>query len=664
MRRLNACFSIAIALILCALSTARGAQSDEDVIDVRHYQIDAAIDPEESMLKAMTVVTVKMLAPSRSVVLEMNGSLTISKVLNEENEPLEFIQDRIDRLDVRVDLGRPVEAGKELKLTFEYAGPLTTPEGGPIADKRLAYIGPEGSYLFYAARWFPFHKYASDLATYEIHLTVPEGLTLAGYSESALTAKPVKDGRVMYTLVSRTPVLPGSLAVANYITEKLLSPSGYTLEFFVKPGDEGHISRFSQPISKMLEVYSTQFGPYAFGPRLQIVEIDDESLDYYSAPGTLFIAPRIFTEQVPLDLSRLAREVAYQWWGQAVALKSFDDAWLSQGLAQYSALLYRQETSSAAEFEQALRETMERALTFESVASIARAPAELYDLSPSYISIVYYKGAFVFQMLRNLIGEDKFLTLLRTYYHTYKGKNASIPDFEALASQVAGRSLRTFFGQWVDSTGVPEFRVEYLILRTKDEKFKVRGTLKQNFDIFDMPVDLLVRTKDETKKITVPLKGTEAPFEVLTESMPLEVIVDPDNKILHISESIRLNVIVRRGIEHRKNREYPEAEREFRAAIELDPLNSWAHYNLGLLYFEQRNYQRALDAFNDAINGDRRPSWVVVWSHIYRGNCWDALDQRERAVAEYKKAIELGDNYNNAQHVAQQYLSKPFRPER
>lgn len=635
-----------------------------DPLDVIHYLIEADLNLEQTQLTAKTTVTVKLLAPARSVVLEMNGSLVVSKVLGADNKPLEFLQDRLDRLDIRVDLGQVVEAGTDVKLVFEYAGALRTPEGGPVADKRLAYVATEGSYLFYAARWFPFHKYASDLATYEMRITVPEGLALAGYSQTPLASKPAKKGQVTYTLASTQPVLPGSIAVANYITRQVIAPSGYTLEFFVKPGDEGHVDRFSQAISKMLEVYSARFGPYAYGNRLQIAEIDDESLEYYNGPGTMFIAPRIFADRVPFDPARLAREVAYQWWGQSVALKTFDDAWLSQGLAQFSSLLYRQETGSAIEYEQAVNETMERALTFESTASIARAPVELYDLSPSYISIVYYKGAFVYQMLRSLLGEDKFFTILKTYYQTYKGKNASIADFEALASQTAGRNLRSFFGQWVDSTGVPEFRVEYLILRTRDGKFKVRGTVKQNFDLFDMPVELLLRAEGRNKTEIVPLKGTEATFEIASETAPLEVLVDPANKILHISDNIRVNVIVRRGIEHLKNREYPEAEQQFRAAIELDPFYSWAHYNLGLLYFEQRNCQRALDTFQEAINGNRKPSWVVVWSHIHRGNCYDSLDERERAVAEYQKAVELGDDYNNAQQAAQQYLAKPFKYDR
>ncbi|MCS6806967.1 MAG: M1 family aminopeptidase [Acidobacteriota bacterium] len=653
-----------ILLILASLAPLRHQaqqKGDADVVDVLHYQIDAEITPEESLLTGKAVVTLKLLTNTRSVVLEMNGSLVISKIVNEQNKPLDFLQDRLDKMDVRIDLGETLSAGKDMKLTFEYKGVLKTPEGGPVADRRLAAVGTDGSYLFYAARWFPFHKYAADLATYQINLTVPEGLSVAGYTQSPTAPKPVKKGKLMHTLTSNEPVMPGSLAVANYITRTVSPAGGLTLEFFAKPGDENRIDRFAQAIGKMLEVYSARFGPYAFGSRMQVAEIDDESLDYYVGPGTLFLSQRVFSEQIPFDLGRLAREVAYQWWGQAVALKTFDDAWLSQGLAQYSSLLFRQETLSAIEAEQAVSETMERALTFESAASIARAPSELYDLGPNYIGVVYYKGAFVFHMMRHLLGDDKFFTLLKKYYQTYRGKNASIRDFESLATQVAGRPMRSFFGQWVDSTGVPEFRLEYVILRTRAGNFKVRGTLRQNFDLFDQPVDLLLRAESGNKRQTIALKGTEATFEMTSESPPVEVVVDPDNKILRISETIRLNVIVRRGIEHFRNRQYPEAEQEFRAAIELDPQSSWAHYNLGLLYFEQRNCLKALDSFNDAINNNRKPSWVVVWSHIYRGNCYDANEERERAVAEYQKALDTGDNYNDAQQVAQQYMSKPFK---
>ncbi len=670
-----------------ALAPAAQATS---ALDVLHYKVEADMDPAEFTLSARSLVTLRVGSATRSIVLELNGSLVVSRVQNAETgEALTFLQDRFDQLNVRVDLGKVVEAGTALTLLFEYAGALRGPEGGPIPDRRLAYVGPEGGYLFYAARWLPFHDYAADRASYEITLRVPQGIVLAGYSEQSISPQPVAERpapaptrgprrttapvetssarppRIAYTFVSTQPVLAASFAFSKYITKEVRTPGGFTIELFMKPGDEGRLEILAEPIGRMLEVYHARFGPYAFGDRLRVAEIDDDSLEYYVGPGTLFIAPRALAEERSLDLGRLAREVAFQWWGQAVALKNFDDAWISQGLAQYSALLFREVTGPRAAWEQAVREVLERALAFESATSIARAPRELYDLSPSYQAIVYDKGAFAFRMLRHVLGEEKFFTLLRTFYQTYAGKNAGIADLEEMASRIAGRSLRSFFGLWVDSTGVPEFRVEYMIVRTRDGKFKVRGTVKQTLELFEMPVELLLRAEgDRTEKITLAMKGTEASFEIPSETLPREIIVDPEFQILHLTDHIRIAVVVRRGIEHLKNREYPEAEQQFRAALELDALSSWAHYNLGLLYFEQRNFQRALDAFTDALNGDKRPSWVIVWSYIYRGNCYDALGERERAIAEYQKAMETKDDYNGAQEIARQYLNHPYVPTR
>src|SRR5258706_4540361 len=99
----------------------------------------------------------------------------------------------------------------------------------------------------------------------------------------------------------------------------------------------------------MLQYYNDKFGQYMFGSGFVIAEIDDETLEYYSGSGIGFIAHKTLVSDKPLPVDELAREVAYQWWGQAVGLKTFDDAWLSQGLAEYSSVLYRESRQNASE---------------------------------------------------------------------------------------------------------------------------------------------------------------------------------------------------------------------------------------------------------------------------------------------------------------------------
>src|SRR6185436_2548235 len=134
----------------------------------------------------------------------------------------------------------------------------------------------------------------------------------------------------------------------------------------------------------------------------------------------IFLSSKMFDTTRPVPEEKIEREIAYQWWGQSVGLKSFDDAWLSQGLAEWSAFAFRESTLTAGALDSAQREQQERALTFEQTASIARAPSSLDDQSAAYQSIVFYKGSMVFRMLRETIGKDNFDKLLYTYANTYK----------------------------------------------------------------------------------------------------------------------------------------------------------------------------------------------------------------------------------------------------
>ncbi|MDQ1729479.1 MAG: hypothetical protein QOD33_1604, partial [Pyrinomonadaceae bacterium] len=234
--------------------------------------------------------------------------------------------------------------------------------------------------------------------------------------------------------------------------------------------------------------------------------------------------------------------------------------------------------------------------------------------------------------------------------------------FEKLASEIAGENLRYFFAQWVEGTGVPEFSVDYQIIRTRGGKFRTRGTVKQSLDALRMPVQLLLRSEGDTQITTIRIEGKSEDFDFESNGQPQEVVVDPNFKILRMSEDLRVSIIARRGIEEMKEGLYAEAQQQFEAALKLDRSNSWVYYNLGLLYLEQRNWQPALENFDAALNGTLKPSWIEVWAHIKRGNAYDARGERNRAVSEYNKAVQLGINYENATATAKKFLAAPFDP--
>jgi aminopeptidase N len=658
--------------------------------DIRHYRIVAELVPAQQQLSAAADVTFAPIDNARTFIFELNGSLRLESVEWNGARLQNVVQDQagLETIGphVRVDLGQVVAAGQPVTLRFRWAGPLITPEGGPLLTRRLAYVGADISYLMYPARWFPFHDYAADRATSDITLTVPAGYEVAGASDEPIAPLsgpqqlpsaggdssqrgnvfrpnlPGTTNTVSYRFVQREPALVGNFAVGRFIS-RTLRIGGYELSFFVQPGNESFIEPYARLVGEALEFYTQRYGQPLFGRRLVVVQVDDSTLDAYAAPGVQFLSPRFFSagRQSALD-ERVLREVAYQWWGHSVGLKAFDDAWLSQGLAEWSSYLFRETRLQGAALETAQRDMLERALMFEQAASIARAPSTLDDQSAAYQAVVFYKGAMVFRMLRDTLGEDKFAQLMRSFYQEFRGRNASIDDFERLASKAAGENLRYFFARWVEGTGVPEFSADYQIIRTRAGKFRARGTVRQNMENLRLPVEVTLRAEGDDRTETLFISDKSEDFDIESSGKPLEIIVDPGNRLLRISDDLRVSVVARRGLELFREGQYLEAQRQLEEALKLDRSNSWIYYNLGLIYLEQRNYDPAIDNFKAALAGNLRPTWIEVWAHIKMGNAYDAKGDRARAVNEYRKAVETANDFDNAQRIAKNYLETPYDP--
>ena len=126
-----------LALLFALVPQALSQTEQTSAIDVTNYKITGELLPDSHVLKAQSIVTFKALKPTQSAVFEMNGSLTISSVKGPDGKAaLQFIQDRVNELNVKINLGQLYPVGSTITLTFDYAGPLATPEGGPIADTR------------------------------------------------------------------------------------------------------------------------------------------------------------------------------------------------------------------------------------------------------------------------------------------------------------------------------------------------------------------------------------------------------------------------------------------------------------------------------------------------------------------------------------------------
>ncbi|MGH9406808.1 MAG: M1 family aminopeptidase [Terriglobia bacterium] len=636
-------------LTAVAVGMAQGPQTGGQY-KVAHYTIDATLNPSLHFLTARAKIDFVPQIDLTAVNFKLNSALKVSSVLGPDGRPAQYAQ---QGLSLAVSLLNPLAAGKATSLTVQYAGMLETADGSPVEGLKLAYVGPEGSYLLYPACWFPVNGPGLDRFSATMHITVPEGQTVIASGEAAnpVTAA---DG-VTYNFQYDHASFPGTVVAGSYVPQ-YSRVGGVNLAIYMKKNDADDAQPYADMTGKILAFYADKFGTLPVD-HVDIVEIPNDTVGGYSGPGVVALAARGFTD--PVDSNLLGHEIAHQWWPCLVSPATPDDQFLDDGLSTYSSALFVQSSEGETAFEDRMQSIAIDALTHESVSPIARAE-QLQPFSPEFQSVVFDKGAMVLHMLRWVIKDQAFFDTLKAMAREYAWKPITTDQFEKLAEENGKQKLTYFFAQWVDSTGVPQFKRQWAIYKTQTG-YQVVGKLQQDLDIFRMPIDVRVYVQGRHPvNQVVEMIGTTANFTIDTKGRPMEVSVDPASDILKLTEQTKVQVEMASADQLAQETEYFAAIDQYRKVLQDNPNNSLAHYRIGDILFTLHNYNAALESFQDALNGDLTPKWLEVWSYLKIGEVFDATGQRDRALNEYQRALHTNDNTQGALTLAKEYMNKAF----
>ena len=94
--------------------------------------------------------------------------------------------------------------------------------------------------------------------------------------------------------------------------------------------------------------------------------------------------------------------------------------------------------------------------------------------------------------------------------------------------------------------------------------------------------------------------------------------------------------------------------------LKANPRSSITQFRIGEIYFQQRSFQAAANAFRSALALDLQPKWIEGWSHLNLGKIFDVTGQRQRAVNEYTQVRRINDNTRGAVEEAEIYLQFPY----
>src|SRR6266849_4946564 len=126
---------------------ARPVQAaDKPRLRVDDYQIDAELLPQNHKLTARAVVKITALDDVAVASFQLNNSLRITKLVDAANKPLNPERNTQDS-SVRFALNGGLAKNASTTLTFDYEGTLETPDDSPVQGLKLAYVGPDTTYL-------------------------------------------------------------------------------------------------------------------------------------------------------------------------------------------------------------------------------------------------------------------------------------------------------------------------------------------------------------------------------------------------------------------------------------------------------------------------------------------------------------------------------------
>ena len=382
-----------------------------------------------------------------------------------------------DRTVVEVQLPRPVAPNERatFKITFHDQFPEVVARTGYKRDFLLAgqWFPKVGVWWKNAWNCHQFHattEFFADFGAYDVKVTLPSNFNVGATGvETAETAN--ADGTK--TVVFRAEDVhdfawtadPTTKIVEDTVT---ISSGTVKLRLLMQPGHMASAPRYMEVLKGTMKKFDEWIGPY---PYSQVTVVDPPhgglaagGMEYptFITAGTMWW---VF-DGLKLPEAVVEHEFGHQYWYGMVATNEFEEAWLDEGINQYTECkvmdaLYGRDVDT---LNTRAATASERGTDHSSYIGVAeldpmtRRGWQFLNFN-SYGGISYSKTAVVLLTLEHIIGEQKVREAQHVYFERYRFKHPTADDFMNTVNEVAGQNLDWYWNQAVRGTQVLDYSI-------------------------------------------------------------------------------------------------------------------------------------------------------------------------------------------------------------
>ncbi|WP_030208640.1 M1 family metallopeptidase [Streptomyces sp. NRRL S-87] len=417
--------------------------------DVSHYDLRLKYQPKTDLLEG----TATLLATTTQDLSRFNLDFGL-KVSEVRVNGVKAAYAASGASELEVTPAAPLPKGKAVTVVVKYAGKpsefkvdgwsawVRTPDGAVAAQE------PDS-----AVWWFPSNDHPLDKATFDVSVSVPDGLQ--AISNGVLQSQSSRVGWTRYNWRSNKPQASylATLAIGKFDITTDKTSDGLPVLNAYSPdlGDNAGAARASvERTTEVAEWLTGVFGPYPFNAIGGYVPnvTSGFALETQTRP---FYSPRQFANGA--NVSVVVHELAHQWYGDSVSVNNWKDIWVNEGFARYAQFLWSEKEGEGTAQELA-----------QWAYDLHPADDPFWQVKPGdpgpenqFHGAVYDRGAIAIQALRNTVGDEVFFRILKGWPAEHAYGNAKVGDFVKYAERVSGKPLAELFDTWLFTPGKPSF---------------------------------------------------------------------------------------------------------------------------------------------------------------------------------------------------------------
>lgn len=226
---------------------------------------------------------------------------------------------------------------------------------------------------------------------------------------------------------------------------------------------------------KGFEVFETQFNyPYPFSSYDQVFVPEFnfgamENAGCVTFRDEYLFRSRVTQREYETRDNTILHELAHMWFGDLVTMRWWDDLWLNESFAEWAshycqAQLAKTDPRRVDPWVSFANERKIWAYVQDQLPTTHPIAADMADLDAveqNFDGITYAKGASVLKLLVSFVGEDNFLTGVRSYFAEFAFGNTELADLLRHLETASGKDLGWFTKEWLETSGVNTFHADF-----------------------------------------------------------------------------------------------------------------------------------------------------------------------------------------------------------